>query len=52
MAKDEKDDSFARVEVPQRDPLAAVLLWDWPLLKHLVAADEAENGCFLLISTL
>jgi hypothetical protein len=42
---------LASDEVPQTDPLVPVLFCDEPLLKHLVAADEAENGYFLLIRT-
>jgi hypothetical protein len=37
---------------PKIEPLAAVLFWLVPLLKHLLAAALAENGCFLLINTL
>jgi len=52
LAKEEKDELLDNADVPQIEPLLPVLLCDDPLLKHLVAAEEAENGYFLLIRTL
>jgi hypothetical protein len=51
-ANEENEVLVDRDEVPNREPFAPVLLFELALLKHLVAAELAEKGCFLLIRTL
>jgi hypothetical protein len=48
-AKDENEVLVDSELAPKREVLPWTLFWLDPLLKHLAAADEAENGCFLLI---
>ena len=50
-ANDEKLVFVLKVDVPNIEPLEAVLFYEVPLPKHLLAAALAENGYFLLIKT-
>jgi hypothetical protein len=50
-ANDENEVLVDSEEVPHKLPFPLVLFWEAALLKHLVAAELAENGYFLLMST-
>jgi len=49
---DENDVSVSSEDTPHSEPFEPVLFWELPLLKTRLAAELAENGCFLLINTL
>lgn len=52
MANEEKLESLSSMEDPFREALPLFISLVFPRLKHLEAAELAENGCFLLIKIL
>ena len=53
MANEEKLESLSSMEDPLREALPGLFIsLVLPRLKHLEAAELAENGCFLLIKIL